>query len=225
MSCVADTDTLHLEIDAGEMHGDVKISADIGNGLSIRSDGLFVTDGSPIGSMVLWGGTEAPIGWDLCNGAEFNRSSESELFDEIGTFFGPGDGSVTANLPDFRGRVPVGWGDTAGHTDVSIIGGNEGPISLADRRSRHNSSPHLTLPDHVHGAGAGDWVYFDSNSPGTFSFGDLVDAGQEDRRNITGNPTTHPAIDGYIGPGGGAAVDTPAYLVVNVIIKTGSGGD
>lgn len=53
-------------------------------------------------------------GWLVCDGAEYNRSTFSDLFDEIGTAYGPGNGSTTFNVPDFRGRVPIGVGTGVG---------------------------------------------------------------------------------------------------------------
>jgi len=41
-----------------------------------------------------------PDGWLECNGQAVSRTTYSELFDEIGTTYGVGDGSTTFNLPD-----------------------------------------------------------------------------------------------------------------------------
>lgn len=47
---------------------------------------------------------EAQPGWFWCNGAALSRAQYERLFSEIGTDYGPGDGSTTFNLPDYRGR-------------------------------------------------------------------------------------------------------------------------
>ena len=52
----------------------------------------------------------APPGWLSCNGNAVSRTYYAELFAIIGTTYGSGDGSTTFNLPNFRGRVPVGVG-------------------------------------------------------------------------------------------------------------------
>jgi microcystin-dependent protein len=59
----------------------------------------------PPGTIVAFGGSTAPPGWFLCNGAEISKSSYNNLFVAIGTNFGNGGGDSTKfTLPDFRGR-------------------------------------------------------------------------------------------------------------------------
>ena len=69
----------------------------------------------PSGTILPYGGDDAPAGFFLCDGTEFVRLDEAALYAIIGTKYGVGNGSTTANLPDLRGRVPVGldvgWGD------------------------------------------------------------------------------------------------------------------
>jgi microcystin-dependent protein len=45
-----------------------------------------------------------------CDGAAVSRTTYSLLFAAIGSAYGAGDGATTFNLPDMRGRVPVGIG-------------------------------------------------------------------------------------------------------------------
>lgn len=65
-------------------------------------------DTLPIGAITQFSGETAPTNWLLCNGQAISRTDYAELFDVIGTTYGIGDGSSTFNLPDLRGRVPVG---------------------------------------------------------------------------------------------------------------------
>ena len=51
-----------------------------------------------------------PNGWLLCDGSAVSRTTYADLFDVIGTTYGPGDGSTTFNLPDFQGKGSVGAG-------------------------------------------------------------------------------------------------------------------
>jgi microcystin-dependent protein len=60
-------------------------------------------------------GTQCP-GWLLCDGRAVSRSTYADLFAKIGTAHGPGDGSATFNLPDARGRSPMGAGTGSGLT-------------------------------------------------------------------------------------------------------------
>jgi microcystin-dependent protein len=57
----------------------------------------------PPGSIMAYGGTTAPTGWLLCNGASVSRTTYATLYAAIGNNYGTADGS-NFNLPDFRGR-------------------------------------------------------------------------------------------------------------------------
>ena len=75
--------------------------------------------------------TTAPTGWLLCNGDAVSRVTYSALWTALGTTsspFGQGDGSTTFNLPDPRGRVPVGAGTGSGLT-ARTLGGTVGAES------------------------------------------------------------------------------------------------
>lgn len=48
------------------------------------------------------------LGFLLCNGGAYSRTTYAALFAILGTSFGSGDGSTTFNLPDFRGRTIQG---------------------------------------------------------------------------------------------------------------------
>jgi microcystin-dependent protein len=63
-----------------------------------------------IGSIVLNGSATIPQGWLACDGSEVNRTTYDLLFEAIGTIYGIGDDSTTFNLPDIRGRIPMGSG-------------------------------------------------------------------------------------------------------------------
>lgn len=62
------------------------------------------------GTIKMFAGSIAPDGWLLCNGQAVSRTTYSKLFNVIGTTYGEGDGSTTFNVPDLRGRTPVGVG-------------------------------------------------------------------------------------------------------------------
>ncbi|CAF1380988.1 unnamed protein product [Adineta ricciae] len=49
-----------------------------------------------------------PYPWLLCDGAAVSRIEYQRLFAVIGTQYGAGDYVTTFNVPDFRGRVPIG---------------------------------------------------------------------------------------------------------------------
>ncbi len=70
----------------------------------------------PAGSIVEFAGAATPAGYLLCNGSAVSRATYAGLWNAIGTTWGAGDGSTTFNLPDLRGRAPIGAGTGAGLT-------------------------------------------------------------------------------------------------------------
>lgn len=59
---------------------------------------------------VTWSARAGKMGWLLCDGSAISRTTYADLFAEIGTAFGAGDGSTTFNLPDGQGRALIGVG-------------------------------------------------------------------------------------------------------------------
>lgn len=94
----------------------------------------------PAGTILPFGGSKAPTGYLLCDGAAVSRTTYSALFTVIGITYGAGDGSTTFNLPNAKfllgGTVPA----TATITDNKIKGinsnnENSGEISVTQGMS------------------------------------------------------------------------------------------
>jgi microcystin-dependent protein len=66
-----------------------------------------------IAGIIMFGGNYAPRGWAMCNGQLLAIAQNAALFSLIGTTYG-GDGRTTMQLPDLRGRAPIGFGNGAG---------------------------------------------------------------------------------------------------------------
>lgn len=66
-----------------------------------------------IGEIRLFGFPRVPNNWLACTGQSLPISSYDVLYAVIGTTYG-GDGVQTFNLPDLRGRVPIGQGTGTG---------------------------------------------------------------------------------------------------------------
>jgi microcystin-dependent protein len=107
--------------------------------------------GLPAGSVQAYAGAAAPTGWLLCDGSAVSRSTYARLFVAIGTTWGVGDGSTTFNLPDLRGRVPVGAGAGAGLTARTLAetSGTETHTGVTAHTHAGPSHTH-TGPSHTH---------------------------------------------------------------------------
>jgi microcystin-dependent protein len=68
-----------------------------------------------ISAMMPMGCNFAPRNWAMCAGQLQPISQNTALFSLIGTIYG-GDGRTTFQLPDLRGRAPVGMGHGPGLT-------------------------------------------------------------------------------------------------------------
>lgn len=103
-----------------------------------------VESGIPAGAVQAFAGSSAPTGWLLCDGSAVSRSAYARLFAAIGTAWGVGDGSTTFNVPDLRGRVPVGAGAGAGLTSRALA--DEGGAEAHTATVAHTH----TGPSHTH---------------------------------------------------------------------------
>lgn len=121
----------------------------------------------PTGVIVAYGGTAAPAGWLLCNGAAVSRTTYADLYNVISTRYGAGDGTTTFNVPDLRSRIPVGQatataavvtGDVGSHTHTGPTGAGSAHTHTGTSAAGSSHSHSVTLPsatgnesrDHTH---------------------------------------------------------------------------
>jgi len=96
----------------------------------------FGAESIPVGSVSATIRQQVPSGWLFCNGTAVSRTTYAPLWDVLrsdsvgvlGTTspYGNGDGTTTFNLPDLRGRVPVGVDGAAGLLSALDLIGNLG---------------------------------------------------------------------------------------------------
>lgn len=137
-----------------------------------------VTVLSPSGLVSMFAGSTAPTGWLICDGTAISRSTYAELFAAIGVTYGAGNGSTTFNLPNLKGRVPVGR--DAAQTEFDALGETGGAsshtLSSAEMPSHthtqnahthtqdshnHTQNAHnhgITDPGHIHSLN--QWAFF-----------------------------------------------------------------
>ena len=89
----------------------------VSNTVAAGDDSRFQTPGL----VFMFAGTSAPVGSLKCNGDLVSRTTYARLFSVIGTYYGPGDGSTTFQLPDLRGEFIRGWDDGRGVDSGRVI--------------------------------------------------------------------------------------------------------
>ncbi len=143
----------------------------INGGISIDGNSA----GSPTGMIQICahGYATIPDGWLVLEGQAVSRTTYSKLYGLVSTLFGAGDGSTTFNVPDFRGRVPVGYNGSDSNFNAvgKKVGSSTHTLSLNE------------MPVHSHGIhGVGDHQHSVSMQP--FSYAE---------RNIAGSDSIRPS--------------------------------
>ena len=148
----------------------------------------------PVGAVALFAGAAAPIGYLFCDGAAVSRTTYAALFTAISTLWGVGDGTTTFNVPDMRGRAPIGVGTGSGLTARSLAatgGAETHTLSTAE------------MPSHTH-------TQFNT---GTGASGQIEGGGG------SLGPTASSVATGATG-GGVAHNNMQPFAAINFIIKT-----
>ena len=151
------------------------------------------------GMIQMFGGSTAPTGWLLCNGAAVSRTDYAALFAVIGTTYGTGDGSTTFNLPNLQGKFPLG---SSSSYSLASTGGSKDAIV-----PYHNHSMTSVLTSAS--------VSIASSKAATSSSG--ISDIMRDTNGIGTLTSTN-----YAGSSGNATgANMPPYVAVNYIICTG----
>lgn len=181
--------------------------------------------GVPTGVMMPYGGTTAPTGWLLCDGSAVSRTTYSALFTTLGVAYGAGDGSTTFNLPDLKGRVPVGKDNmggsaanrvtTAGSSiDGATLGATGGAQNVqltSAQNGAHTHANSLTDPGHTHLVNC----YYSGGSNASPSFSGGASPAIFAQASATGITLTN------VSSGLGAAHNNmPPSIISNYIIRT-----
>ena len=113
------------------------------------------------GAIVAFCFSKTPDGYLKANGAAVSRTVYRKLFDLLGTFYGPGDGATTFNLPDLRGRFIRGFEEGLGLDPGRVFGSMQSSQNLAHGHAARSDAQ----GEHIHGLikSAGS-----NNTPGGF---------------------------------------------------------
>lgn len=151
----------------------------------------------PTGTIVPFAGSNAPNDYLICDGSAISRQKYSKLFEVIGTIYGSGDGDSTFNLPNIKGKIPVGL--NSDDSDFNILGktgGEKTHILKVNEIPPHNHRQTVTASR----SGSGTtYVSWNAN-------------------NLFGNKDT--GARNTLNTGGGEAHNNlQPYIVLNYIIK------
>lgn len=172
-----------------------------------------------VGELILWPVDTPPAGWLLCNGQAVSRSTYAELFALIGTTYGSGNGSTTFNVPDLRGRVPLGQDDMGGSSAnrvtaaaADLPGGSGGAETHTLTTAEMPSHTHVQNA-HTHGLVAGTSIF-------EIGVGSKAVPGAGSG---AGNTSLADATATNQNAGGGSPHNNmPPYLTLNFVIYAGA---
>lgn len=164
-----------------------------------------VNAGRFIGEFVWKAGASVPPGFLICDGAAVSREQYSQLFSEIGTNWGVGNGSTTFNLPP-AGIVLVAVDGTTEFQKIGKTGGAK-TITTGGGSFSVTSGPGSS---HVHGAGSYSVTV---STFGTFFLSSTQPAAVPGTYAVTGisgteNSHTH-TVSGTVSGGGTSSVLQP----------------
>jgi len=202
------------EVAASHESGTIRGFVDQGYITTLVFGGTEVVPFVPTGSIQMYAAASSPLGYLLCDGGAVSRATYADLFAVIGTTYGVGDGATTFNVPDLRGRAPIGAGAGVGLTPhaLAATGGAE-TVTLDS----------TMMPSHTHtsnangGAGSGA----DPATGLAYSDGQNTAGAGLDATNGELNLYTTPIALTINSTGGGLPhANMQPWLALNFIIKT-----
>jgi microcystin-dependent protein len=191
-----------------------------------NADIAAVFDSTPTGSVVSFAGSASPTGWLLCDGSAVSRTTYSTLFSVMSTTYGIGDGSTTFNLPNLKGRVPVGLdssqtefdvlGETGGLKAVTLTGAQSGT-------SVHGHGNNIGTNNDTHGHStntAGDASNFLSGSTVNMRYSDSTNPTLNTSNDTHNHTMSGGVLNSVAANAAEAHTNLQPYIVLNYIIKT-----
>lgn len=155
----------------------------------------------PVGTIIPYASSTLPEGYMICDGRALSRTEYSKLFQAIGTFFGAGDGSTTFNIPNLKGKVPVGL--NGNDTDFDTLGETGG--------EKEHTLTINEMPKHNH-------TFLDNNSNTYQTIATMVAGGNYDASQLGGSRKYENIYVNYNG-NSEAHNNLQPYIVLNYIIK------
>lgn len=172
----------------------------------------------PTGTVLSFAGPTAPTGFLICDGSAVSRTTFSALYTALGgasSPWGQGDGTSTFNVPDMRGRGPIGAGQGSGLTNriLAALGGEENHILSVAELASHGHGASVSDPGHTHR------IYFIKGGDTVYGTG-LGDAGQNAGSDWCATTNTTGIQVGIAANGGNAGHNNlQPFVVLQYIIK------
>ena len=211
-----------------------------GSGLFKTTQGILVSTVpiTPVGAMMQYGGKIAPAGWFICDGSEVSLATYAALATALGynvtdlASWGwglTGSPASTFKIPDFRGRLPLGYLGTA-------TTGNRVTDAAANTIGNYGGveSRYITkdmLPEHEHSLVGDTGTQYnavsnnpsatDSNSVPFVGIGDGIGRGLQITSGVDGVTHTIQTINGTPQEVGNAFNMVNPFGTVNFIIYHG----
>jgi microcystin-dependent protein len=190
--------------------------------LGLTVAGIDIATLLPAGTVLPYAGSSAPTNYLLCDGSAVSRASYAALFAIVGTTYGSGDGLLTFNVPDLRGRVPAGKDDMGGNAANRLVNTRTVNISTISRSSTTctvtTTTEHgLDVGDTVTISGAGNATF-----NGTWTVATVIKTGAEIARATRAFTFTTPS-SGTISSVSGGVLETAISGAVNGA-SLGAGG-
>lgn len=145
-----------------------------------------------IGVMMMWPGVVPPDGWAICSGQELSRTTYAELFTAIGTNWGAGNGTTTFNIPDFRGRSPMGVITGLTTVDLGQAAGEMSHTLTTAEMPAHNHAASQGAHSHAQQVG-GVPAYLGTGGTGRTAYGAVTT--NSTARVVTDTATPAIAVD------------------------------
>jgi microcystin-dependent protein len=171
----------------------------------------------PTGQITAFGGSTAPVGYLLCDGAEYPIATYPTLSSVLGTTYNLGTETLDYfRVPDLQRRYPVGKGasDTLGNAE----GGTKAGTAYASRSIQHSH----TIPAHYHGMGTGATLSVDishTHSSGSAVTGTIGSASDGTHTHTLSGDGTHDH-DLRQEAGGGGTADGSAANIISLVGST-----
>lgn len=167
-----------------------------------------------IGEIRIFAGNFPPNGWEFCDGQALPISENVDLFQLIGTTYG-GDGEITFNLPDLRGRIPIHMGTGPDGTTFQLgeMAGTETVTLSIQQIPNHNHAVYVP-PDYVLAIPCSN-VTGTTDTPSPYAFPAVNPFGNMMYSDTNDSEMMYQAVAGGSQP----HENMPPFLCVNYIIS------